>query len=186
MKRFSEVRKIKIVSNPLNKNQTNIHPITLDLITNENDYKIIPSQFFIENGNLGRDIKITTPYEKGRTYGQNVETPDLSLPLSDILNIYGIDSYDELIYKLKKLIDTEQNEFSINRLVNIYTRIFYDDLKKSYNSLIKIFKIIYENKHIDDEKTKKFLKKWFDKNDKDSFIVNICQDFKNFLSNTYE
>jgi hypothetical protein len=31
-----------------------------------------------------------------------------------------------------------QNEFSINRLVNIYTRIFYDDLKKTPEVLTKI------------------------------------------------
>jgi hypothetical protein len=186
MKRFSETRKIKVLSNPLNKNQSNIHPITLDLITNENDYKIIPSQFFIKDSQLEYTLLSNTSQEKKRTYAQNMETPDLSLPLTDILNTYGIDTYDELIHMLKKLIGPEQNEFSINRLVNIYTRIFYDDLKKSPNSLIKIFKIIFENKNIDDEKTKKFLKKWFDKNDKDSFILNICLDYKNFLSNKYE
>jgi hypothetical protein len=125
-----------------------------------------------------------------------MEIPDLSLPLTDILNIYDIDTYDELIDLIKNLLFNDTSEYTIYRLVNIYTRIYYDDLKKTNNSLIKIFKLIFNsdatnhsqisNYKIDDNKLSSFINKWFRKNNKDNFNLNICEDVKNFLSNKYE
>jgi len=121
-----------------------------------------------------------------KTTSQFMEIPDLSLPLTDILNIYDIDTYEELISQIKKLIFDEKSKFTIYRLVNTYVRIFFDDLKKTSNSLIKILKIIFDNYKISDEKLLIFLKKWFQKNDKNNFNMNICEDVKYFLSNKYE
>jgi hypothetical protein len=131
-----------------------------------------------------------------KTTSELMEIPDLSLPLTDVLNIYNVDSYDELIDLIKKLLFNNASEYTIFRLVNTYTRIYYDDLKKTNNSLIKMFKLIFNNEatnhtelsnyKINDEKLSSFLKKWFEKNNKDSFYLNICEDVKNFLSNKYE
>ena len=89
-----------------------------------------------------------------------------------------------------------ESEYTIFRLVNTYTRIYYDDLKKTNNSLIKIFKLIFNNDatnhselsnyKINDDKLSSFLKKWFEENNKDNFNLNISEDVKNFLSNKYE
>ena len=182
MKKISDLRKIRRLSNPINQGESTIHPITLELIVNDNNYKIVPTQFFINETN---QLDYNDIYKKKeiktieRSVSDNMGIPDLSLPLTDILNIYNIDSYDELIQVIKN-IDQKHTVF---RIVGLYTRIFYDDLKKSNNSLIKIFKIVFENKQITEEKTKTFLKKWFEKNKKDDFDLNICQDYKNFLSN---
>jgi hypothetical protein len=112
-----------------------------------------------------------------------METPDLSLPLTDILNIYEIDNYDELLNEIKKLISNNDSEDTIFRIVNIYTRIFFDNLRKNSSSLIKLFKIIFEDTKINEIKTKKFLNNWFEKNKNTNFYFNICKDYKNFLSN---
>jgi len=183
MKKFSEKRIIKqIYNNPLKKGAAGIHPLTLE-ITDAGE-NMIATQFFITNNSLSNYAPENNKnIIKSRNDEDNMQYPDLSLPFTDYLNIYNIDNYDELIISLKNMIDKEVPEATIFRIINLYVRIEFNELKKINNSLIKIFKIIFKNKKIeDDEFIKTFLKKWFDKNDKDNFILNICLDFKNYLS----
>ena len=176
MNKFSELRKIKPLGKPMNKNETVIHPITLQTATNIYNYKLYPSQFFINDNKLSTHTKYTDE-KVPRSELKNMEIPDLSLPITDILNVYNIDNYDELIKELKTL----ENQSTMFRIVNIYTRLFFDTLKKNNSSLIKIFKIIFPNEKINEEKTNSFLNKWFENNKKDSFNLNICKDYKNFI-----
>jgi len=198
MKRFSDDRKIKIIGDVIKSNKSLILPNSLRESYITDDSIKYPTQFFIKNSNLKETIDSNSKQliKSNRTYSQLMEIPDLSLPLTDILNIYDIDTYDELIDLIKKLLFNDTSEYTIYRLVNIYTRIYYDDLKKTNNSLIKIFKLIFNsdatnhsqisNYKIDDNKLSSFINKWFRKNNKDNFYLNICEDVKNFLSNKYE
>jgi hypothetical protein len=198
MKRFSDDRKIKIFGDVIKSNKTLLLPNTLRESYITDDSIKYPTQFFIKNSNLKETLDSNNKQliKSNRTYSQLMEIPDLSLPLTDILNIYDIDTYDELIDLIKKLLFNDTSEYTIYRLVNIYTRIYYDDLKKTNNSLIKIFKLIFNsdatnhsqisNYKIDDNKLSSFINKWFRKNNKDNFYLNICEDVKNFLSNKYE
>jgi hypothetical protein len=198
MKRFSDDRKIKIFGDVIKSNKSLLLPNSLRQSYITDDSIKYPTQFFIKNSNLKETLDINNKQliKSNRTYSQLMEIPDLSLPLTDILNIYDIDTYDELIDLIKKLLFNDTSEYTIYRLVNIYTRIYYDDLKKTNNSLIKIFKLIFNsdatnhsqisNYKIDDNKLSSFINKWFRKNNKDNFYLNICEDVKNFLSNKYE
>ena len=198
MKRFSDDRKIKISGDVIKSNKSLLLPNSLRQSNITDDIIKYPTQFFIKNLNLKETMDINNKQliKSNRTYSQLIEIPDLSLPLTDILNIYDIDTYDELIELIKKLLFNDTSEYTIYRLVNIYTRIYYDDLKKTNNSLIKIFKLIFNseatnhsqisNYKIDDNKLSSFINKWFRKNNKDNFNLNICEDVKNFLSNKYE
>ena len=49
MNKFSEIRKIKILGNPINKDKSSLHPNSLVLATNNNNYNIVPSQFYIND-----------------------------------------------------------------------------------------------------------------------------------------
>ena len=198
MKRFSDVRKIKIFGDIINRNDNFLLPNSLLEGTLIDDNIQYPTQFFISNSNLKEHENANNKQliKSNRTYSQLMEIPDLSLPLTDILNIYDIDTYDELIDLIKKLLFNNTSEYTIFRLVNTYTRIYYDDLKKTNNSLIKMFKLIFNNEatshseisnyKINDDKLSSFINKWFRKNNKDNFNLNICEDIKNFLSNKYE
>jgi hypothetical protein len=198
MKRFSDVRKIKIFGDIINRNENFLLPNSLLEGTLIDDNIQYPTQFFISNSNLKENENANNKQliKSNRTYSQLMEIPDLSLPLTDILNIYDIDTYDELIDLIKKLLFNNTSEYTIFRLVNTYTRIYYDDLKKTNNSLIKMFKLIFNNEatshseisnyKINDDKLSSFINKWFRKNNKDNFNLNICEDIKNFLSNKYE
>jgi hypothetical protein len=198
MKRFSDIRKIKIFGDIINRNENFLLPNSLLEGTLIDDNIQYPTQFFISNLNLKENENANNKQliKSNRTYSQLMEIPDLSLPLTDILNIYDIDTYDELIDLIKKLLFNNTSEYTIFRLVNTYTRIYYDDLKKTNNSLIKMFKLIFNNDatshseisnyKINDDKLSSFINKWFRKNNKDNFNLNICEDVKNFLSNKYE
>jgi hypothetical protein len=183
MNKFSEKRKIKVLGNPINKNNSSLHPNSLTLSYNNEEYDIVPSQFYINGKNSMEMVFKHTNQNISRNVSKNMETPDLSIPLTDILNIYEIDTYDELIQEIKKLISDNKPEDTIFRIINIYTRVFFDNLKKNNSSLIKIFKIIFEDNKFNESKTKKFLNVWFENNKSDNFNFNICKDYKNFLSN---
>lgn len=190
MKRFNDVRKIKIISDIVKETKTTLLPNDLDILDNNFNYSIYPTQFFLNNNKIETFINANNKQlvKSSRTKSEHMEIPDLSLPLTDILNIYNVDTIEELIDLIKKLMYGDNTEFTIYRLVNTYTRIFYDDLKKTNNSLIKIFKIIFEKVKLEnqggkEEDLSKFLKKWFEKNNKDDFDLNICKDVKYFLSN---
>ena len=107
--------------------------------------------------------------------------PDLSIPLSDLLNSYGINSYEDLIKYITNIMNTNKNEYTISRLINVYTRLFYDELSKINNSLIKIFKIIFKKK-FKDKVLDTFLIKWFTDNNNKMFKLNIYNDVKKFLN----
>lgn len=182
MKRFTDKRIIKQLSNnPLKHGKENIHPITLTINTNDGKNDIFPSQFWIENN----DFKYYTIKKnmKSTNYSNNnMENPDLSLPLEDVLYIYNISTYDNLLQILKDMVDKNNTEHTIFRIVNLYTRIEFEELKRVNNTLIKIFKIIFKNKKLEnDDFIKKFFKSWFDKHNKDDFKLNICIDFKKYL-----
>ena len=198
MKRFSDVRKIKIFGDVIEKDKVGFLPNNLILNRNTENYNLYPTQFFLNNSNFSSSEFVNNKQlvKSKRTTSELMEIPDLSIPLTDVLNIYDVDTYEELIELIKKLLFNNKSEFTIFRLVNTYVRIYYDDLKKTNNTLIKIFKIIFNNEatnhtelsnyKVNEEKLSIFLKKWFEKNDKDSFNLNICEDVKKFLSNKYE
>jgi hypothetical protein len=182
MDNFSEKRKIKIIGNKIKKNQTYIQPNTLMTLIANND--IYPTQFFFDDNKLVDNTisKNKQLIQPTRSLSEYMAIPDLSIPLTDLMNSYDINTYEELLLYIKNLIDDNKNEFTIYRLINLYTRIFYEDLIKINNSLIKIFKIVFEKYDINEKELDVFLKKWFKNNDKNAFKINICKDVKNFLS----
>jgi len=205
MKKFSDNKKIKIIGDVIEKGKDGILFNSLiifnslkssDEVKNDNIY---PTQFFINNKSNISDYEYNDNIKlikSNRTKTQLMEIPDLSLPLTDVLNIYDIDTYEELVELIKKLLFDNASMYTIYRLVNTFTRIYYNDLKKTNNCLIKIFKLIFNKEainhteiskyKINEDKLLAFLNKWFQKNDENKFYLNICKDVKNFLSDKYE
>jgi hypothetical protein len=185
MKRFSKNRQIEFINAPIKKGNYDLNPLTLEISVNNTNNDIIDTQFFYDakTQTLQNSIiidKKNNNIKIHRTKTENMDLPNLSIPLSDILNMYDIDNYDDLIQVIYKMIDKNNSKNTIYRLVNIYTRVLFNDLKKNHNTLIKIFKIIFNDYQIDEKKTNIFFKNWFNK--KYGFHLNICKDFKNFLN----
>ena len=200
MKKFSDNKKIKIFGDIIEKKNSGLLFNSLIISDELKSDNIYPTQFFINNNKSSiLDFEYTNNIKlvkSNRTKSQLMETPDLSLPLTDVLNIYDVDTYDELIELIKKILFDNGSIYTIFRLVNTYTRIYYNDLKKINNSLIKIFKLIFNKEatnhieiskyKINEDKLSVFLNKWFQKNDENKFYLNICKDVENFLSDKYE
>ena len=139
MKRFSDDRKIKIFGDVIKSNKSLLLPNTLREGYITDDSIKYPTQFFIKNSNLKEVINVNNKQliKSNRTYSQLMEIPDLSLPLTDILNIYDIDTYDELIELIKKLLFNDSSEYTIYRLINIYTIKKSKFKKKAVRSPLK-------------------------------------------------
>jgi hypothetical protein len=184
MTSFTDKRILRQISNePLKQNNKfRMHPITLEVIENDGSEDVVLTQFNINK----KDTKyfdyfepINSNIKKYRTDTDNLLIPNLSLPLSDMLLIYGISNYDELI----KWLQGKNTDETIYRVVNIFTRIEFKELKKVNNRLIKILKIIFEIEKNNEESINKFLSDWFKQKSEDDFNLNICEDFKKkFLS----
>ena len=178
MTSFTDKRILRQISNePLKKGQFRMHPVTLEMIENKDSFErdLVLTQFFIEKTE-GLDFVYDTTNLKTKNYRTDTENlliPNLSLPLSDILLIYGISNYDELI----KWLQGKHTDETIYRVVNTFTRIEFKELKKTNNRLIKILKMIFQI-DTEEETIINFLNKWFKKKDEDDFNFNICQDFK--------
>jgi hypothetical protein len=184
MSSFSDKRIIKQISNePLKHKEKKMHPITLEMIENKDplERNLVLTQFTInkdETKEFDYFEPINTNIKKYRTDTENLLIPNLSLPLSDILLIYDISNYDELI----KWLQGKHSNETIYRVVNTFTRIEFKELQKTNNRLIKILKMIFEI-DTEEESIINFLNKWFKKKDEDDFNLNICEDFKKkFLS----
>ena len=185
MTSFTDKRILRQISNePLKKGQIRMHPITLEAMENKDplgrdtlftQFSINKDDPLIFNYDTSNDVNT----KKYRTDTENLLIPTLSLPLSDILLIYDISNYDELI----KWLQGKHSDETIYRVVNTFTRIEFKELKKTNNRLIKILKIIFDFDNIKEDSINNFLNKWFKEKDEDDFNLNICEDFKKkFLS----
>jgi len=178
MTSFTDKRILRQISNePLKKGQFKMHPITLEIIKNRDSLgrDLVLTQFSIDEKSP-INFKYTSNESNTKNYRTDTENlliPNLSLPLSDILLIYGISNYDELI----KWLQGKHTDETIYRVVNTFTRIEFKELKKTNNRLIKILKMIFQI-DTEEETIINFLNKWFKKKDEDDFNFNICQDFK--------
>ena len=119
MKRFSDIRKIKIFGDIIKKEQDTLMPNTLLIAINTDVKNRYPTQFFINNSNLEDTERINNKQlvKSNRKYSELMENLNLSLPLTDIMNIYNIDTYDELIDLIKNLLFNNESEYTIFRFI---------------------------------------------------------------------
>ena len=95
MKRFSDVRKIKIFGDIVEKEKTGFMPNTLLLNRNTENTSFYPTQFFLNDSKLS-EIEFANNRQlvkSKRTVSELMEIPDLSIPLTDILNIYNTNHF---------------------------------------------------------------------------------------------
>jgi hypothetical protein len=125
----------------------------------------------------------------------------LSLLSSDILQMYQINSIDNLLEYIDTNIKSE-NILTINRVVNCWIYTNYNVLKQHNNVLEKIYKkIIYEyikNFNIDMERVidqknininkeiKEYIDSWVNKKNIGNFSLNLLTDFISYFIKKYK
>ena len=119
--------------------------------------------------------------------------PSLLIPYDQLLRIYDINNLNDILDFIDNNIDIMLYD-SINRILNCWIRFNFLYLKKNNKILCKIYykifskfyTLITSNKIFFDMQTELFLKKWFKKNNKKDFYINLGSNLKNFLSSKYE
>jgi beta-galactosidase/beta-glucuronidase len=98
--------------------------------------------------------------------------PYLSMNTDQILNMYKIDSIDSLI----NWIDYTKDFNTINRILNVWIRKNFDELKENNKILLNIYKNIAkkykkETNNINEEN----IKNWFRNNKSDQFKLDLAE-----------
>ena len=122
-------------------------------------------------------------------YKKYLYVPPIGLYAADLLKIYNIHTVDDMTSKFEEMIESGENYYTINRILNSWIRGNFDFLKgnnfleKIYYKLLsiyldtKIIKKINLEKEISD-----FIKKWFSKKTFTDFDFNLLNDMMNYLN----
>lgn len=168
-------------------NTTGLHPLagTVDTIS----IPICLTKYSIINGTFS----MHKPNTKCNTDAKNLKDiyyiPPIGFSSVDILQLYKIDSIDDLDNWLNKNLDNK-TYFTINRVLNAWIRINYSLLINHNKILEKIInKIIlkYFNDKIDklkinlSKKITEFVDKWIKNNSENNYRLNLIDDFMDNL-----
>lgn len=173
------------------KSQT-VHPITLSMIDNKLDKPLCLTKYQMVNSK----IEMVQNY---KCQNENVDIksimtlPPIGISANDILQIYDIYSIDSI----KELLDNEEkNFFYINRLLNCFIRVNFDDLKNYNNSLenisLKILTMFFKKiiNTIPNDKIKKTIKDyvdyWINKNNSSNFNIDFVNNMVEYLDKKYK
>jgi hypothetical protein len=172
-----------IVTVPINKNI--IHPITLNKINTE-EFKnpICLTKMYISNNKLNTFSNYICNGEN--KYKQYIQLPPVSLNASNLLEIYDINSIDELNEWIKNNM-FGYTQITIIRVISSWIINNSDTLKLYKKKLGQICLFLISNKYEikeskDEEKILRFIDDWIDNYtiDKDS---NIIDDLLIYIKN---
>jgi hypothetical protein len=176
-------RKIKQLGNiHLKKGERFLHPLTLQVGVKTDNNPEYASELYYKNGKpqFTKESNKYIKYSK-KQLQTFMALPYLNLSTSNLLNIYEINSSDDLI---DFIITGIQNNIPYNNLYRIINIWIYDnfyDLQKYNNILLKIIEII--NTHIwkykiDKDIINNYIKLWFTKVDINDFNFNFIDNIK--------
>ena len=104
-----------------------IHPITLNIISNESNNPLCLTKFYFNKDK--KMVMINANNKCGRVDTKNIMfVPPVSLSSSDILKIYNIESIDDLENWMDEEFD-KLNYYGINRIINSWIRENYEIIK---------------------------------------------------------
>jgi len=186
-------RIIKNISNAIKPSDYVLDPNTLQFILNKSEFNICASKLYLED-NIFKNISQNCT---NKTIGELVKLlsiPSIIINYDSILDIYNIESVNDLILFIKKSIKADNTFNFINRCINAWIRTNYTDLIKSYKILLKINYIVFNfyfnyliiSKKIFYKDVKKFISYWFENNNNNNFDFNLAIEIKKYLDKKYE
>ena len=194
MSKEKNIRKIKCIGNCIQQNESTLHPITLELITNPKQEKYCPTNYYLKNDKINK----TKLCHKDDHINQNnlikfMSVPYVYLNPEDLLKFYQINSIDDL--KEWFYSNIESKPFAnTNRVINLWIKANLDskdlDLKDYNNIFDKFFANLLLKENIVNKKyiekdLHNFIDYWINKKNYDDFNFDLISDFKKFLSKKY-
>jgi hypothetical protein len=173
------------------------HPISLEIM--KPDKPITLTKYYYDKKNDRMEIfKDNKIYKKDdKLYQKYLLTPTFGTTSQDLLDIYGIETIDNLKYwvNLNSNNDSYNNVYTINRVISCWIKMNLKILKTYNNFLeeicIKLLNKYYRNKLPETMDLKKevkdFIDYWTNKINETDFKINLLNDLivyinKKFLS----
>lgn len=187
-------RIIKNISNYIKPHESNLHPNTLHIIVNnDKELNMCASKLHLEDNKFENTSFKCTNTNIGELVNL-LSIPSVIVNYDYILDVYNIESINDLLLFIKTSINTNNSFNFINRCVNAWIRINYNDLITSYKILLKInyiifnffFKYLIISKKIFYKDLKKFIPYWFENNNNNDFNLNLAIEIKKYLDKKYE
>ena len=179
---ISSKRKIKQLSNIYTKKGDELlHPLTLQIFTKTDNKPEYATELYYYNKKpqLFKEENSDTVLSKEQLQ-TFMALPYLNLDSSNILNIYNINSSDELINFINKSIQNNTPPENIYRIINTWIYDNFEDLIKYNNILNKIIQILDKNiwkKNLKYDQIDKDISKWFNSVDINDFNFNFINLF---------
>ncbi len=171
---------IKCVGNSIDTNEVFLHPITLELVLNKNNNKICPTELHYVNGKPYTYAPISkTTYDKefkDRDLQKFMSVPYLNLSMEQMLMMYNITSIDTMMKWINNNMDKPLQ--TINRILMVWIRFNFEELKENNRILINIYKKFSKNyklKNINDDDLENNINEWFKNNKADSFHLDLTE-----------
>ena len=174
----NKTRKIKCVGNSVDTNEFFLHPISLELVLNKGPKKICPTELHYVNNKpyMVRPASSDDTKLSERDIQSYMTVPYLNLNMEQMLSIYKIESIDSMIKWLDENIEVRPIE-TINRILMVWIRLNFEELKENNRILVSIYKKIgrkyYNNKKEDLYQEK--INNWFKNTDPESFHLNLTE-----------
>jgi hypothetical protein len=187
---FTRLIKDEIISKDIETvpiNTIRLHPISLNTIkTHGLINPICLTKMKISDDKLNTYSNYVCKGEN--KYKEYVQLPPIGFESSDLLQIYSINNIDNLQYWIESNIE-EYNIFTLRRVLNCWINNNIDVLKIHNNFLENICKLLLEKymdldsiKKIDlDKEVKYYIDYWIEKYDKNSFVIDLLDDLKDYL-----
>ena len=177
-------KKIKNLGYEVEKNEYYLDPNTLNLIENPVNYNIYPTKYFFENNKIENNKIVYNKIENNKNSNEDMHKymlyPHTIISYFEILNIYNINSFDDLFNTLKNIIEDTNNFSFINRIINIWIKNNFEDLKRKNKILIILYNYVldhfYPNNNISEKLLEKYINNWFNNNEVDNFTLNLCKE----------
>ncbi len=178
-----DYRQIKCLGNSIDTNEFYLHPMTLKIAKNVSTHKICPTGFHYKNGKLETHIRTNfDPNLSNKDIQSYMALPYLNLSIDYMLNIYNIQasesiSIDSLMNQIDKMIQSDKQFETINRIINIWITYNFKELKENNEVLISIYKKLankyYINKKLTNDELKNSINDWFKSHNMDDFHLNL-------------
>ncbi len=175
-------RHIKCLGNSIDTNEFYLHPITLALIKNVNkdNKKICPSELHYVDGKsryykkMDNDVSLAD---------KDIQTfmalPYLNINIEQMLKIYNIDSSDpdSIMKWVTENIENDKPFQYINRIINIWIKINYEELIINNKILVALYKKLLNSKVSCNSNVKVNLETiiddWLKKNNSNNYEFNL-------------
>lgn len=167
------------------------HPITLQFIKNESKSNNIlyPTEFFDDGFEFRKARTLERNYTLQEDTQQFMVLPYLNITLDTILNLYKVNSIDDLVNWVNIRINENTPFKNVNRIINIWIKNNFNIIRKNNNIFNKIYLNIYRkywsNFKIKNEDIEniisKYIDSWVSKKDIKDFKFDLGNDLKKHL-----